>query len=131
MNLLQYSTFLYSSVYTSTSRLAERAVLRFFTDRFIYIICQHQIYRACSSLTTTSGVAPAHPKMFRMAGDLHLHQIVAYMYMCCPYHACLQLLVCTSLHVYYTCTHETQTKGGYGCNNHIHELPTNHTVLCP
>ena len=106
--ILTVSTHFYFSVRATI--LLEHRASRLCCCLFIYIICQHQIYRACSSLTTTSGVTPARPKMLRMAGDSHLHQIVAYMYMCCPYHACLQLLVCTSLHVYYTCTHEDSDK---------------------
>ena len=59
-------TFLYSSVNTSTCRFAERAVLRFFRDRFTLRV-HHYTEPVYSSLTTASRVAPARPKMLSIA----------------------------------------------------------------
>ena len=53
-----YGASLCSSVYTTTCRFSERAVLRFVTGPLIVI---HQIYRVCSSYVTNR-VAPARPK---------------------------------------------------------------------
>ena len=57
-------TFLYSSVYTSTCRFAERAVLRSLGTVLHYV---YIIYRASGSLTTTSRVVPARPRMLSIA----------------------------------------------------------------